>query len=47
VEAVLSLINNPDLAARIRKNGPHHVREKFPLQRMAQEEIECLMRVVV
>jgi len=34
------------LAARIRKNGPHHVREKFTWQRMAEEEIECLMRVV-
>lgn len=47
VEAVLSLTNNPALGARIRKNGPHHVREKFSWQRMAQEEIECLIKVVV
>ncbi len=45
-EAVLTLTKNPALRSKIRENGPHHVREKFPLQRMAQEEIECLIRVV-
>ena len=44
--AVIQLVNNPALAASIRKKAPYHVREKFSWQRMVQEEIECLTRFV-
>ena len=46
-DAVLYLVNNPDLAISMRKNGPPHVREKFTWQRMVDEEIKCLSRYVV
>ena len=46
-DAVLYLVNNPDLAFSIRKNGPPHVREKFTWQRMVDEEIKCLSKYVV
>lgn len=46
VEAVLSLVGNPDLAALIRKQGPSHVRGSFTWQRMVKEEIECLSKFV-
>jgi glycosyltransferase involved in cell wall biosynthesis len=41
-EAVRYLVDNPELAISMRKNGPSHVREKFNWQRMVSEEIECL-----
>ena len=41
-EAVIRLLNDPDLASSIRTNGPIHVREKFTWQRMISEEISCL-----
>jgi glycosyltransferase involved in cell wall biosynthesis len=44
VLAVQHLVNNPDLAATIRKNAPSNVREKFTWQRMVTEEINCLAR---
>ncbi|MDO8646052.1 MAG: glycosyltransferase family 4 protein [Candidatus Planktophila sp.] len=44
---VLYLVNNPDIALSMRKNGPLHVREKFTWQRMVDEEITCLSRYVV
>jgi glycosyltransferase involved in cell wall biosynthesis len=40
--AVLSLLKNPVLATSIRKNAPAHVQEKFTLQRMVEEEFNCL-----
>lgn len=40
--AVLHLLNNPELAMSMRRNGPSHVREKFTWQRMISEEIDCL-----
>lgn len=43
-EAVLYLVNNPELASSMRKNGPSHVREKFTWQRMVSEEISCLTK---
>ena len=46
VKAVLHLVNNPEIASAIRKNGPFHVREKFTWQRMVEEEIECLKQYV-
>ena len=46
-DAVLHLVNNPDLAISMRKNGPPHVREKFTWQRMVDEEIRCLSSYVV
>lgn len=41
-EAARYLVDNPELAISMRKNGPSHVREKFNWQRMVSEEIECL-----
>lgn len=43
-DAVLNLLDNPELSKSIRKNGPSHVREKFAFQRMVYEEIECLKK---
>ena len=45
-KAVRYLVNNPDLAISMRRNGPLHVREKFTWQRMVDEEIECLKRYI-
>jgi glycosyltransferase involved in cell wall biosynthesis len=42
VEAVLFLVNNPELALSMRESGPLHVRNKFSSQRMFEEEIFCL-----
>ena len=47
INAVLYLVDNPDLALSMRKNGPPHVRQKFTWQRMVDEEIKCLSRYVV
>jgi len=44
VEAVLNLVNHPDVAKSMRQRGPSHVREKFAWQRMVAEEISCLAR---
>jgi glycosyltransferase involved in cell wall biosynthesis len=46
-QAVLSLVDNPELMSSIRKSGPPHVREKFPWRRMVREEIDCLSRYMV
>ena len=45
-KAVRYLVNNPDLAISMRRNGPLHVREKFTWQRMVDEEIECLKKYI-
>jgi glycosyltransferase involved in cell wall biosynthesis len=44
VEAVLYLVNHPDVAKSMRQRGPSHVREKFAWQRMVAEEISCIDR---
>ena len=44
VKSVRYLIDNPDIAILLRKNGPNHVRENFTWQRMVDEEISCLKR---
>ena len=44
--AVLLLLNDPEFATSLRTNGPLHVRESFPWQRMVAEEIQCLSRYV-
>lgn len=44
--AVRYLVNNPELAISMRKNGPSHVRERFTWQRMVSEEIACLERFI-
>ena len=43
-EAIHFLINNPESAKSMRKNGPSHVRESFTWQRMVSEEISCLAK---
>jgi glycosyltransferase involved in cell wall biosynthesis len=44
IDAVLYLVENPDLAASMRKKAQVHVRNTFTWQRMVEEEIECLSR---
>jgi glycosyltransferase involved in cell wall biosynthesis len=44
VEAVLYLVNHPDVAKSMRERGPSHVRERFAWQRMVAEEISCINR---
>jgi glycosyltransferase involved in cell wall biosynthesis len=45
-KAVRYLVQNPELANSIRKNGPPHVRESFTWQRMVSEEIACLAKFI-
>ena len=47
VEAILFLVDNPELASSLRMNGPSHVRESFTWQRMVAEEIKCLSKYAV
>jgi glycosyltransferase involved in cell wall biosynthesis len=46
VQAVLLLVNDPELASSLQKNAPLHVRDKFTWTRMVTEEIDCLKKYV-
>jgi len=43
-DAVLYLVNNPELARNARVKGPLHVRNSFTWQRMVEEEIDCISK---
>lgn len=41
-DAIIFLMDNPEMCSSLRMNGPLYVREKFTWQRMVEEEIKCL-----
>jgi len=42
--AVIILVGNPELAQKLRREGPLHVRQRFTWQRMIKEEMDCLSK---
>ena len=44
VKAILFLLDNPDISKSIRQNSHKHVSQFFTMERMVDEEIECLTK---
>ena len=46
VKAILFLLENPEISKSIRQNSYQHVSQSFTMERMVNEEIECLIKYV-